>query len=59
MALALRFEQLIRAGTVRDYAQLARLGHVSPCSAFLRVLLRFRCYDDHRIVLRRLLEQPR
>ena len=29
MALALRFEQLIRTGTVRDYAQLARLGQVS------------------------------
>ena len=29
MALALRFEQLIRTGTVRDYAQLARLRQVS------------------------------
>ena len=29
MALALRFEQLVRTGTVRDYAQLARLGQVS------------------------------
>jgi hypothetical protein len=29
MALALRFEQLLRAGQVRDYAELARLGHVS------------------------------
>jgi hypothetical protein len=29
MALALRFEQLIRTATVRDYAQLARLGQVS------------------------------
>lgn len=29
MALAIRFEQLIRAGEVADYAELARLGHVS------------------------------
>jgi hypothetical protein len=29
MALAWRFEELIRAGTIRDYAELARLGHVS------------------------------
>jgi hypothetical protein len=29
MALAIRFEGLLRAGVVRDYAELARLGHVS------------------------------
>ncbi len=29
MALALRFEQLIREGVVADYAELARLGHVT------------------------------
>jgi hypothetical protein len=29
MALAIRFEGLVRAGTVPDYAALARLGHVS------------------------------
>src|SRR5262249_16916509 len=29
LALALRFEELLRAGTVADYAELARLGHVS------------------------------
>jgi len=29
MALALRFEQLVRTGAVRDCAQLARLGQVS------------------------------
>ena len=29
MALAVRFEQLIRSGAVRDYAELARLGQVS------------------------------
>jgi len=29
MALAIRFEQLISEGKVTDYAELARLGHVS------------------------------
>jgi hypothetical protein len=29
MALALRFEQLLQAGALADYAELARLGHVS------------------------------
>jgi hypothetical protein len=29
MALALRFEQLLQAGVVTDYAELAGLGHVS------------------------------
>lgn len=29
MALALKFDSLIRAGAVSDYAELARLGHVT------------------------------
>ena len=29
MALAMRFDELIRSGQVTDYAELARLGHVS------------------------------
>jgi hypothetical protein len=29
MALAWRFEQLLRTGTIRNHAELARLGHVS------------------------------
>ena len=29
MALAIRFEKLVRTGEVRDYAELARLGHVT------------------------------
>ena len=29
MALAVRFERLVRDGVVADYAELARLGHVS------------------------------
>ena len=30
MALALRLDGLVRSGAVRDYAELARLGHVTP-----------------------------
>jgi hypothetical protein len=29
LALALRLDQLVRAGAIADYATLARLGHVS------------------------------
>ena len=29
MALAIRFERLVREGVVKDYADLARLGHVT------------------------------
>ena len=29
MALAIRFEKLIQSGVVKDYAELARLGHVT------------------------------
>ena len=29
MALAIRFEELIRSGEVQDYSELARLGHVT------------------------------
>jgi hypothetical protein len=29
MALAIRFDGLVRSGAVRDYADLARLGHVT------------------------------
>jgi hypothetical protein len=29
MALALRFDGLVRSGAVQDYAELARLGHVT------------------------------
>ena len=29
MALAIRFERLVRDGTVADYADIARLGHIS------------------------------
>ena len=30
LALAIKFDTLVRAGTIRNYADLARLGHVSP-----------------------------
>lgn len=33
MALAIRFEALVAAGEVRDYADLARLGHVTRARA--------------------------
>lgn len=29
MALAIRFQGLVREGTIRDYADLARRGHVT------------------------------
>jgi len=29
LALAIKLEELVREGTVRDYAELARLGHVT------------------------------
>ena len=30
MALAHRLDELVRSGAVRDYGELARVGHVSP-----------------------------
>jgi hypothetical protein len=33
MALALRFERLIREGTIANYSELARLGHISRARA--------------------------
>jgi len=40
MALALRFEQLLREGEIKSYAALARLGHVSRArvSQIMRLL---------------------
>jgi hypothetical protein len=37
MALALHFEELVRSGAVRDYAELARLGQVSRARIDWRV----------------------
>jgi hypothetical protein len=41
LALALRLDQLVRAGEIADYATLARLGHVSRArvSQIVRLLL--------------------
>lgn len=33
MALALRFERLVASGEVKDYAELARLGHITRARA--------------------------
>jgi len=33
MALAIRFDRLIRDGVIEDYSDLARLGHVTPARA--------------------------
>jgi hypothetical protein len=40
MALAIRFEELVRAGTIRNYAELADLGHVSRARISQIMLLR-------------------
>jgi len=48
MALALRFEQLLRSGVVANYRQLASLGHVSPAriSQIMNLLL---CCAQHNV----------
>jgi hypothetical protein len=40
MALAIRFEQLVRGGAIRNYAELADLGHVTRAriSQIMRLL---------------------
>jgi hypothetical protein len=43
MALALRFEGLVSSGQVRDYAELARLGHVSRARISQIMNLRLLC----------------
>ncbi len=35
MALAIRMDRLIRGGQVSDYAELARMGHVSRARVFV------------------------
>jgi hypothetical protein len=40
MALAIRFEGLVRAGAIRNYAELADLGHVSRARISQIMLLR-------------------
>jgi hypothetical protein len=43
MALAIRFEELLSSGQVRDYAELARLGHVSRARISQIMNLRLLC----------------
>ena len=38
MALAIKFEGLIREGVVRDYADLARLGHVTQGARMTQIM---------------------
>ena len=43
MALAMRLDELIRSGEVTGYAELARLGHVTPARLSQIVSLLIRC----------------
>src|SRR5690349_5256831 len=63
LALAHRFEELVRSGTVKDYAELARLGHitrarVSQIINLLNLAPEIQEYLQRRVALRRLV-QPR
>ena len=51
MALAIRFERLIEDGHVKDYAQLARLGHVSRARITQIMNLRLLAPDIQETVL--------
>jgi len=51
MALAIRFERLIEDGHVKDYAQLARLGHVSRARITQIMNLRLLAPDIQEAVL--------
>lgn len=51
MALAIRFEQLIRSGEVTDYAELARLGHVTRARITQIMNLRLLAPDIQEAIL--------
>jgi hypothetical protein len=51
LALALRFEQLVQTGVIANYAQLARLGHVSRARVSQILSLRFLAPDLQEVVL--------
>jgi hypothetical protein len=51
LALALRFEQLVQTGVIANYAQLARLGHVSRARVTQIVNLRLLAPDLQEAVL--------
>jgi hypothetical protein len=51
MALAVRFEDLIRVGRIRDFADLARLGHVSRSRVTQIMNLRLLAPDIQELIL--------
>jgi hypothetical protein len=53
LALAHRFEQLVRAGEVRDYAEIAQLGRVSRAriSQILKLLTLAPSIQEHLLFL--------
>ena len=51
MALAIRFEQLIRDGQVTDFAELARLGHVTRARITQIMNLRLLAPDIQELLL--------
>jgi hypothetical protein len=51
MALAIRFEELVREGIVQDYAELARLGHVTRARISQVTALRFLAPDIQEALL--------
>ena len=51
LALALRLEQLVQAGVIANYAELAQLGHVSRARITQIVNLRFLAPDLQEAVL--------
>ena len=51
MALAIRFERLIQAGAVADYAELARLGHVTRARITQVMNLRLLAPDIQEAIL--------
>ena len=74
MALAHKLDGMVRSGAVRDYAELARLGHISPArlSQILLLLhlspaiqehILFLCAADRRFIpelaLRKIAREPR
>ena len=46
LALAHKLEGLVRSGVVKDYAELARLGHVSPSRVSQILLLAHLAHGD-------------
>jgi hypothetical protein len=51
LALAIRFEKLLRAGEVSGYAELARLGHVTPARVSQVMSLLYLAPDIQEVVL--------